>query len=1486
MVHQIADENGTLRHIILSVMDIDDNSQLNSSIIDLPHGSFRINSHGELVSADHTNLEAGIVGSSNGNADGGVNDNSNQSISSIAQQQSNLATSHQHLPQHQQATTYYANYDGCPVANYELATQDNTNSSNINNHQQLPDDNNDVEVEAQAQNREQKKLSNNNSNTNSRTSNDETDKKSSNQESMPSVSAKESKDNEQQQQQMASSMPTEGPPTTLVANDSASAYHHNVGGPEVDQSTMIAPLPGQTQGQMLGPVDEHALYGYPPCCCCCYCDPSQEANPAAAGHQQHNHQAILGSQAEPASMMMGADGTLPASNVASGNRNTANMASSDHHSANGGVLPYPHHHQHQPAMMAPIQADPTLGVPLNMGPGSLISSQALHPLTGQNGLVPMHASGYQEHLSSSSVASSPPTKPHKGSRGSGAHQAYKQAKGQGQQGADRHQANYGGQHHYGSQSYGNNNNMMSGSTYYHQDASGLSPSSYASPNQGGLLAHPGVVVPPTSQMAGYSSSYASYSQPATMANVVSSGKQQHQSSNSAYSRPGELDHHLSQRNGRLDHHMMANTVYGGPNVHLSGYRNNHQHVENKRQPVVGDKSSRFGGTGTGAAPAPATVVGANNRVITNNHVAMVNANATTNNHHNQHHHHQTNSGNNSNNSSIGGSVSPFRPNRMKNSHNHNQHHNSNNNTSHHQSSNHLQPPGTVAPNNGRTNQQSSSSFQNANNSHKINREDLESSIARAPNQSAPTKTAPATKNLNANHAIPSMVVRKHIRSNERNSSSPSSNHSSSYHNQSNQSPHGPKQTAWHQKQSGASSSSSNLVASVTPSNCGTPTPLVTVDQNSARKAHTDPTGARDNNYACSPEPGSAERPTKGQPLVVAYGNGSPRSSRGKQKKSQKENKAASEQVQQTKRQHSNDEARKSAKNHRPRSSNEPQQQQQQPTDISMSTDNAETSPQQVRDVQSKRSNRSETSSAGGSKSNQVKVDPPCEPKQDLQEAAESRLDEPRESSSKENGRLVPTIEPRRMSIEPEQEGAETTCGGETEAKESMEIVEPPTGSRSDQSPGKGESPVRKKSKSGSSKQSSPKLVSEANSGHTKAGHELAGSRPSDDTEDVLIVTNLIDTTTPSELKPLSQTVSVSMRTSLSENNIQSLNISSLNTAKSTQTTPQKHPQPAAADQPASAEVVVATTTATATKKKLDTASNLTSKRKSSNGKTEQQFKLNSLPQIRLFNLNCVSVTSNSVSLRWSHIPAMADKFRINYQHHHHGGSKHSLCFDHYVVECSGAKNVHANTLVSSRIVYQGCAMTCRVNNLTPEKIYHFRIRRTALVPSNDGDTLAVSEILSVTLPSTQQQQQQCKESTTTPAGPGKKSHMATDSNATPLVSTFNSATSSSPVTAARGNTSSQINAHAGNISNIKSSSSHHHNHNHHHHHHNHQPIKFSSLMRQCRNKITATLGTVVQNSFSSYSDTKFALLLVVVFTIFAMLLAIFIHLYILPPVNE
>jgi hypothetical protein len=74
--------------------------------------------------------------------------------------------------------------------------------------------------------------------------------------------------------------------------------------------------------------------------------------------------------------------------------------------------------------------------------------------------------------------------------------------------------------------------------------------------------------------------------------------------------------------------------------------------------------------------------------------------------------------------------------------------------------------------------------------------------------------------------------------------------------------------------------------------------------------------------------------------------------------------------------------------------------------------------------------------------------------------------------------------------------------------------------------------------------------------------------------------------------------------------------------------------------------------------------------------------------------------------------------------------------------------------------------------------------------------------------------------------------------------------------------------------------------NHHHHHHGtNQSIKITNLLKQCRNKFATNMAKLVQNSLSGYSDTKFAGLLLIIFTMFATLLAIFIHYYIIAPVN-
>jgi len=405
----------------------------------------------------------------------------------------------------------------------------------------------------------------------------------------------------------------------------------------------------------------------------------------------------------------------------------------------------------------------------------------------------------------------------------------------------------------------------------------------------------------------------------------------------------------------------------------------------------------------------------------------------------------------------------------------------------------------------------------------------------------------------------------------------------------------------------------------------------------------------------------------------------------------------------------------------------------------------------------------------------------------------------------------------------------------------------------------------------------------------------------------------------------SNNVSASMRTSLSESNIQSLshvigNNRSIVEAKSTQTSPQK---PALAERTAdtsgSCEAIsdkcqdlvqpdqTHISTAGNKKKTSEGSKNKSSSKLHQNGthnKSEQQFRLNSLPQIKLFNLNCVSVNSSSVNLRWSYIPAVADKHGINHHFNHHHSRHSSHYIDHFVIESSNQKNVESNTLVGPKVSYQGSSMSCRVNNLSPEKIYHFRVRRTALITclesGDDDDPLAtehlgVSDILSVTLPSVQQQKQQSggpnhQQSTSSQhqqqlssTSSSRQSKLNSQNHGDKfetnnLVSSLTIATNSSTTTnnsLQSGNTSSHN--HQQHISNHNGHNSHK---------HQQQHVKLSTMIKQCRNRLFSGLGKMVRKSFSSCSDTKFASLIILVFTVFAVLLAYFIHLYLVAHVTD
>lgn len=101
--------------------------------------------------------------------------------------------------------------------------------------------------------------------------------------------------------------------------------------------------------------------------------------------------------------------------------------------------------------------------------------------------------------------------------------------------------------------------------------------------------------------------------------------------------------------------------------------------------------------------------------------------------------------------------------------------------------------------------------------------------------------------------------------------------------------------------------------------------------------------------------------------------------------------------------------------------------------------------------------------------------------------------------------------------------------------------------------------------------------------------------------------------------------------------------------------------------------------------------------------------------------------------------------------------------------------------------------------------------------------------------------------------------------------------------------------HHSNSNNCSNSNSINYNSNHHNHHHANSsskttaaahPVKVSSLVRQSRVKLVDLLGKLVRNSLSSCSDTKFAGVLLVLFTTFAMLLALLIHVYFVAPVTE
>lgn len=1499
MVHQIADENGTLKHIILSVMDNSDTSQLNSTVFNLPHGSFRINSLGELVSTG-TNL--------GGSIDGDPSSHHHNQASPIAQPISSATTTANRLPQ-QQTAIYFANYDGCPIASYDATPTNIINSGSSNS--QLPvlesppqqdkiPNSNDRDTSVMTNTAIDKSNSNNNSQnsglsvlekdkSNSEMSNNKQQKLTSavqlskNDTLDDTVKLSGSEKNSPRQKQVSATAPDSTQTTApvpsddnlvvvnkLVANeqqldacgdtldvnlaeqqvvgcvppsinDSAAAYHQVIGSAELEPTIITT---GTVPTQILSAVDEQ-LYGYPSCCCCCYCDPQEAAAAAAVAVGGHHQPSITGTMlGQQDIIMMAPEHSAPVAGAAgpnSGTGRTSGCGSVNNMTTTNGIMTF-----HQPnSMMTTIQGG--VGMPMSLTSGSLVSSQALqvHPLTGQNGLVPIPSSGHFPE-----VGGSTGPKGHKGPRGSNnsyKHKVHSGTSGGVQQSSDRHQTSYSG--HYTSQSY---NNIVSGQSY-RQDSG--SPSSYKSSQT--LLSHQGAMMAAAASAAatgGYSPVYPNYNQvqtphqQATMANVVSSGKQStnhgaptpssgHQQQaiqSTATYRSIESECHL-QRNSRSDQQMTnhMSSIYSGNTA--SGFRAQHNdNIKRQQQIVGGDKSSNR--------------YNSNVRVITSNHVLTGSTGTNSNQHH---------QANNSNNSSISGSVSPLRPGaRLKGSTN-SQHHLSQHNQS-------------TPPNGIRTS--SNLYYGNIPNvMHEFGKENVV--LANQNQQNHGSKMS--TKNIYAANQDHGQVVSSATSKFINNVSSASPN--SGYYQH--------KSSSW--QQSYGHPRSANLAKNSSSGSLFDDSGSTSEQNISFGKKQPNQNDKSSEALEIKKTIGSGSEVVGGEPLHSEE-SPMPRSSRGKQKKCQKEStKQSNDTSNQQKRQHSSDNVGKSLRSQRPRSTNDSNRKEAEQSNVDH---------QDKTKAQQKRANRLDNN-----KQSQVASSKPVANEQIVLNESETF----KEASGTEKD--IHCVEKDSPKIEREgfsnnidqvesniiQESSSTSpvklasaCQDLTKLSDNVEASQPTkskdkhretvgktvlTSSRSNQSL-KGESPARKKSKtSQSSPKNVPSLKDDSPERIVKSSgqHEKQKISESIEDEEILIVSRE-DSPTASGKTASKLTLAMSMRTSLSENNIQLLDIASLSAAKSTQTTPQKQitlPPPTtvvAEDNQASKGLICPSEQ---TKKKTD------SKRRSLTGKTEQQFRLNSLPQVRLLNMSCVSVTSSSVCLRWSYIPSLAEKYKIHY-HHHHGTKNHASSYDHFVVESSSSKNVETGTLISPKIVYQGCAMTCRINHLTSDKIYHFRIRRTALVSAEDGEHLAVSDILSVTLPSVQQQQSSSNNSKKSQNSGHKSSSNHNENQST--ISGESTSTSSSVANSSsfpsRVNTSSQINTHHNN--NNKSSSLHHH------------PIKFSNLVRQCRNRFVSTLGNLVQNSLSSYSDTKFAGLLLVLFTVFAMLLAIFIHLYIVAPVNE
>lgn len=1565
MIHQIADENGTLKHIILSVMDAnEDGSQpLDSTVITLPQGTFRIDSNGELVSTSTgergTSAEAG----------GGPTP---------------LTT----LPQQ----AYFANYDGCPPNSYEASLSDNIDPStggkpqsgapvdrSSSNYQESDATNSETlssnekvtitgTVAEQGSSNKKTHQSSNSTTTNKTSGNSTSTSVASNHKTSPTgkqvTSSKVTsnhhtingtvKEGGAQQQQISANV------TDYGQNNTDEAV--NSGGPKEELSSTdaqqqaeqvvlpapsdVAPYPAPHQvmanemdmlGSGLAPIMstvDGQLYGYPACCCCCYCDPTQEAarvdQPLVGVPGQQD---VAGLVALPPGGQPQATADQVSANVPGRANCRALAANNLNQTTNSPVMAYPN------PMLAggrPPAMQAGLGVPIALATGAPLTQ----PIVGQNGIVPVPSGAHMAADCNTTAIS----KVHPGS-GKCGRNGYKQLKmvpvsGSQTTGTDRaQQSAYGSgytsqgghktynsivsshhnhSHHNSNHHHHNHHHQQQQQQHYHQPNSDGSSAVPASASMSTFKNQALMANSHQSSVAGgsYSSSpvYSSYNHvpTATLTNVVSSN------SNKASQQSGQMGNGGAPAYGSNSHKQQqqlapangpANYQHGGrsgPNSdsnymqrtsrdHVSTYshsntNNNsaggyvqtnlrqmsqqqHNNENKTRQGQLSDKSSNQ----QQHSNRYTNVRGINNNHPVNNSAAT-SCNSLS---------HQS------------GSVSPIRA-RMKASsqqqqqHHHHHNHNSNShNHHHHQQQSDLGVRASHSYGQMNTMNDINEDANLLNNLHPANYHARDQSSNFGSNQSK------STGKSNLYPASQEASMMNNAASNKQHINSAgyyaSPNHSSSAAAHSKQ--------AW-QPNSGHKSNQFGAKASHMTSG--------SVDQGAPPEGASHLGGDQaDGEKVVTIISRQQAAPIEAASGDVTDGDANPseqkenfvnedsnlRSSRNKQEKchnsSPTKSQSSSELPGSERHKRSpskvstsklsnldiscsqGDEIHASNKNPPAETGDGRSVGTKADANKSRLTKEA-ASKQQAKqpEGQAKRANKEKATTQKPGKQQRVESPKPSSPGDeageiDAQKVSDRKQKLPHASVGISDPKLSsePLIESPNLTSEAD------SCSPQKASKTSSS--EPVAKSRKSQQQQSGD---RADGVVESDEQHPPDSTDQVDQYESHANEEVDNDRVSFESRPE----------SPSSLKS-PQLSRLTMRTSLSENNIQSLEQAKQKPLSDHNGATLKSVSSSSNRKKVGDIAAAAPTTTTARR------------RGNSSGKGEQKFKLNAIPQLKILNLNCTSISSSSVQLRWSYNPTLADKYGIH--HHHH--AKNAL-MDHFVIESSNSKSVDTNALVSPKIVYQGCALTCRINHLSPEKIYHFKVRRTALLTvtppaggagASDSQCLSggehsiVSEILSVTLPSVQQQNSSTGGQQLVATGGNKRGPAGRQQRGGSLDGSTSdyqqSLTNLGQNTMnednhqhhhhQRGITSSHNNNSSNNCGNIttKQSSSYH-----------SQSVKFTNLVRQCRGKFFATIGRLIKSSLSSYSDTKFAGLLLVIFTIFAMLLAVFIHLYIVAPVTD